>query len=169
MKVKTIIAYSLVIVFTIQLQACSNNGFHLRKTHQLPANHQKIQIQNAPEDNDFTKALKLAIEESGGSIVDKADTLINIENFREGKRVVAYDKERKARIYLLFLKFEYDILKSNAKLSLQHKMRRINLDRTFVYDANYALGKAEEEKQIRSDLYAEASRLILLRLQYSKK
>lgn len=164
--IKAISLQSLIVVLLL-LQACSGNGFQLRKTQDLPKKYRQIQVVNVPDENGFTNAFQIAIEESGGRLAEKAETKININNFREGKRVVAYDKDRKARIYLLFLKFEYQI--SDEKNNLKLQQHRINLDRTFVYDANFALGKAEEENQIRHELYTEASRLILLRLKHSEK
>ncbi len=152
------------------LQACSENGFHLRKNIDLPLDYKTLKIANLADDNGFRKALRVAIQEAGGQLLDdseaKISTVIRFNNFREGKRVVAYTSERKARIYLLYLKLDYQIILWGKPVS---EKRRINLDKTFVYDANFALGKAEEEKQIRQELYAEAARLILLRLQYAKK
>lgn len=154
-----------VLATTLLLQACSGNAFHLRNNVNLPAKYQQIQTENILSGNGFSKAFRLAIEEAGGQVLDTANTKIRFDNFREGKKVVAYTKERKARVYLLFLKFDYEIVDGKQVLP----NRRINLDRTFIYDANFALGKAEEESQIRHDLYAEAARLILLRLQYAEK
>lgn len=166
MQIKAIILQSLVAVILL-LQGCANNGFHFRETQALEEKYQEIQLVSDIEKNDFSKAFQLVLEESGGQLVERAKTKLIINNFREGRRVVAYDKNRKPRVYLLFLKFEYQvegvINKGNAK------KYRINLDRTFVYDANFALGKAEEEDQIRHELYSEAARLILLRLRYSTK
>lgn len=164
--IKAILVQSLIVVLLL-LQACGGNGFHLRKDQDLPQKYQQIQVTNVSDENGFTNAFQAALEESGGRLADEAETKISISNFREGKRVVAYDKDRKARVYLLFLKFEYQISDAQNNLTLQQ--RRINLDRTFVYDANFALGKAEEEHQIRNELHAEASRLILLRLKHSEE
>ncbi len=148
----------------LYLSACSN-GFHLRNNVELPRVYQNIQLENVSPESKFYKAFRQALEEAGGKLQQKATTKIIINKLREGKRVVAYTKERKARIYLVFLKFEYRIQRGRQVTQAQ----RINLDRTFIYDANFALGKAEEEKQIRKGLYAEAARLILLRLQYSNE
>ena len=161
MFIRAIIFQSLVTV-ALLLQGCSNDGFHLREPQTLSKQFQKIQLKKISSENDFSNAFELALEESGGQLVEKAKTRIIINNFREGRRVVAYDKDRKPRVYLLFLKFEYQIEIENIKLN--DARYRINLDRTFVYDANYALGKAEEENKILHELYAEASRLILLKL-----
>ena len=65
-----------------------------------------------------------------------------------------------------FLKLEYTVQNKNKK---KQPKQRISLDRTFIYDANFALGKAEEETQIREGLYEDAARLVLLNLQYANK
>ena len=112
----------------------------------------------------FLLAFQQALEEAGGELLEDAPTIIKISNYQEGRRVVAYTSERKVREYLLFLKFSFSINAKDKSLPI----RRISIDRTFLYDPNFALGKAEEETQIRNNLYEEAARLILLRLQYSK-
>ncbi len=151
------------------LQACSGNGFHLRKNLDLPAHYQRIQIENLSYDNSFVKAFEEALEESGGKLVSNASPSgkIIINNFREGKRIIAYTSERKAREYLLSLKFDYNV-GSTKKSTSTSKKYRINLDRVFIYDADFALGKEEEENKIRQNLYEEAARLIMLKLQYAK-
>ncbi len=160
-------AFFLISIFlaVLLLQACSGNGFHLRKELDLPTSYQQIQIENISYESKFVKAFEEALEESGGKLVEKAPTKITINNFREGKRAIAYTSERKARQFLLSLKFDYFISSTNNKTKQKY---RINLDRVFIYDADFALGKAEEESKIRQSLYNEASRLMLLKLQYSK-
>ena len=145
------------------LQACSGNSFHLRKELDLPKIYQRIQVDNISYEHNLIKAFELALEESGGQLLAKAPTIVKINNLREGKRTVAYTKERKAREFLLYLKFGYTI----SMLGKETKNQRISLDRIFVYDADFALGKAEEEDKIRQELYKEAARLMLLKLQYS--
>ncbi len=157
---------SIGLLITLLLQSCSGNGFHLRKEIDLPQKYQRIQVENLSYESGFVKALEIALEESGGLLLEKAPTKIKVNNFREGKRVIAYTDERKAREFLLSLKFDYFIESHDKKPSAKH---RINLDRVFIYDADFALGKAEEENKIRDNLYKEAARLILLKLQYNKK
>lgn len=158
---------SLLISFL--LQGCSGNSFHLRKNIDLPLNYQQIQVDNLPNETKFVQIFEATLEESGGRLLEKASTKIKFENFREEKRIIAYTSKRKARQYLLSLKFDYTIVSVGKLLKpITSEKYRINLDRVFTYDANFALGKAEEETQIKESLYAEAARLILLRLQYSK-
>ena len=162
---------SLILFAVFFLQACA--GFHLRNTVSLPEHYQKLQILGVSQENELFQALELALEGAGGEVLGQANAKINISNIREGKRVVAYTRERKARVYLLYLKLNYDISlsRNSARNSARNSegktlTQRINLDKTFVYDANFALGKAEEETQIRENLYKEAARLILLSLKY---
>ncbi len=161
---------AILLMTILLLQACSN-GFHLRGELDLPKIYQRIQVDNLSYEHDLVKAFELALEESGGQLLEKASTVITINNFREGKRTVAYTKERKAREFLLYLKFAYTISVSGKKVGQasgkETQNQRINLDRIFVYDADFVLGKAEEETKIRQELYKEAARLILLKLQYS--
>ena len=158
---------AILLVTILSLQACSSNSFHLRSELDLPKIYQRIQVDNLSYEHDLVKAFEFALEESGGQLLAKAPTIVKINNFREGKRTVAYTKERKAREFLLYLKFDYTISATGQVSGKETKNQRINLDRIFVYDANFALGKAEEETKIRQELYKEAARLILLKLQYS--
>jgi len=74
------------------------------------------------------------------------------------------------REYLVFLKIEYSIVPKQSPLrnSQLASKRRIHIDRSYLYDSDFALGKSEEEKRVKKTLYEEAARLILLRLKYSK-
>ena len=153
----------ILLLQSILLSSCGGSGFHLRKSIDLPKIYQEVELVGLPGESNFARVFETALEEAGGKLQKDAGVKVSISNLREGKRVVAYTGERKARIYLVFLKFEYTIQKQRKKILTQ----RINLDRTFIYDANFALGKAEEEKQIREGLNEEAARLIILRLQYS--
>ncbi len=163
MKASYLIASLLI---SLLLQACSGNSFHLRKDLNLPNKYQRIQIENLSYENAFVKTFEAMLEESDGQLVRKSPTKIKINNFREGKRTVAYTSERKAREFLLSLKFDYTISSSVNKTPTKN---RLKLDRIFIYDTDFALGKAEEENKIRQSLYEEASRLILLKLQYAKE
>jgi len=151
----------------VLIQSCS---FQLRETTQLPANFKALQIIGVADSDGLLKALQFALEEAGGEISSTSKTKLRLSNIREGRRIVAYNSERKARIYLISLKFNYtitaDATGNEQSGSFATVKQRINLDKTFLYDADFALGKVKEEQQIRESLYAEAARLILLRLKY---
>ena len=157
------------------LQACSGNGFHLRESVALTPQNKLIYLQNLPAENEFSDVFEAVLEEAGGALVEtatEASSVIDFRSYEQGRRVVAYTSDRRAREYLLFLKFAYSISDSvtahNKKRLEKLPKRRVNIDRTYLYDPDFALGKAEEEKQVIKTLYEEAARLILLRLKYAK-
>ena len=161
------------VLLASMLQGCTDYGFHLRNSVELPTHYQSVSLENLPVDNDFKDAFEEALENAGGSLIEDssaANSIIRFENFKEGKRIIAYTSDLEAREYLLSLKFNYDIsIKNNvAKKEKKLPSRRINIDKSYLYDSDFALGKAEEEKLVKKNLYQEAARLILLRLQYSK-
>ena len=164
------------VLLASMLQGCTDYGFHLRNSVELPTHYQSVSLENLPVDNDFKEAFEEALENAGGRLIDEsedssaANSIIRFKNFKEGKRVIAYTSDLEAREYLLSLKFNYDISIKNNDTKKEKKLpsRRINIDKSYLYDSDFALGKAEEEKLAKKNLYQEAARLILLRLQYSK-
>ncbi len=174
-KLKKLFVAFLLLQSFLVLQACSGNGFHLRKNVDLPQSSQQITLNGIHPEHGLYQAFETALAESDGKLLDpsvsssssrKASTIINISNLREDKRVVSYTSERKVREYLVFLKFDYTIQRNHQQLI---QMQRIRLDRSFIYDASFALGKAEEEDKIRFNLEKEAARIMMLRLQYLTK
>ncbi|WP_299877364.1 LPS assembly lipoprotein LptE [uncultured Cocleimonas sp.] len=174
------------VLLASMLQGCSGNGFHLRNSVDLPPQYQTIALENLPVDSGFRDIFEEALENAGGRLIAEdenssaAKSIIRLKDYKQDKRVVAYTSERKVREYLLYLKFNYEVVilegktadrkTADGKKNKEKKLpiRRINIDKSYLYDPDYALGKAEEEKLVKNKLYQEASRLILLRLQYSK-
>ncbi len=154
------------------LTACSsgNGGFHLRGSVALPATYKKIYLQGQDPDEPFGKALKKALEEVGSELVmnpDEATAIMQINQYREGKRVAGYGQNREVRQYLIFLKFGYEMKSAQDQRALL-PASHISLDRTQIYDSAFVLGKIEEERLIREDLRQSAVRHILLRLRYAQ-
>ncbi len=166
------------LLLLLLIQGCSGNGFHLRKNVNLAPEYGQVQLQGLAAETEFSVIFADALSEAGGNIVSDerlAKSTIEFTKFEEGRRVIAYTSDRLAREYLVFLKIEYSIRRSvlqknkkNVKATESFK-KRINIDRSYLYDPDFALGKAEEEKRVKQALYDEATRLILLRLKYSKE
>ena len=163
----TIPAFFFLIISTLLLQSCSGSSFHLRESNKLSGNYTKIALQGISTESALYTTLEKAIKEAGGNIVPAASahSIITIEQLKEDKKIVAYTGERIAREYMIYLQLNYAIKIASKKL----EQRPIRLDKTLIYDSNFVLGKAEEERRIQQSLREEAARLILLRLQYSKK
>lgn len=164
----------LLAVLTVS--GCSGESFHLRGSVALQEGYQRLYLQGEPFDGLFGKALQRALEEVGSELVenlDKATAVVKLDNYKEGKRVAGYGKDREVREYLIFLNFDYLIQSVNTKSVKSHrvllKKSKINLDKLQIYDSAFVLGKIEEERLIKEDLRKNAARQIILRLQYGKQ
>ena len=157
-----------VVLLLLLIQGCSGNGFHLRKNVELSPEFTATYLKGLVSENDFTSTFVDGLTEAGGSVVqaeDQAKAIVDFSRYEEGRRVIAYTSDRRAREYLVFLKVEYAIQYNKNSTAKKH---RLNIDRSYLYDPDFALGKAEEEKRVKQELYEEVTRLILLRLKYSE-
>ena len=157
---------SYIVWIMIFLSSCSGAGFHLRQSVSLSAGYDSIAITGVAPESKIYLALEQGVVAAGGKIVppSRANTIVRVSDLKEGKKIVAYTENRVAREYMVFLRLRYQLERSGKIL----KSRQINLDKTLIYDVNFVLGKAEEERRILQSLREEAVRLILLRLKYSK-
>lgn len=176
----------LGLVTALTVSGCSGESFHLRSSVALQDGYQRLYLQGEPYDGLFGKALRRALEEVGSELVESSDNataIIKVNNYKEGKRVAGYGKDREVREYLIFLNFDYLVRSINAQsIKVQSinaqsvnsnrtllKKSMINLDKLQIYDSAFVLGKIEEERLIKEDLRKNAARQILLRLQYGKQ
>lgn len=171
MYLKSTIITFISVLFLISGCSSSGNGFHLRKNINLADQYKRVAVDGLERDSEQFQILKFALQEAGSEVVHQPEssfsgTTIKIQNQREGRRVIAYDSQRKVREYLLYLKLDYLLIGPNQEHS-DATIHQISLDRAFLYDANFVLGKSEEEKLIRKNLYKEAARLILLKMKAS--
>jgi outer membrane lipopolysaccharide assembly protein LptE/RlpB len=163
---KTIPSFVFISMLLWLLQSCSGSGFQLRKNATLPSDYINIALQGIESESDLYKTLQKMIVDAGGQIVPllEAHSVITVSNLKQDKKIVAYTGQRIAREYMMYLRFDYQLKRGANKL----QSRLIHLDKTLIYDANFILGKAEEEFRIQQSLREEAARLILLRLRYAK-
>lgn len=159
------------LLFLTGIQSCSGNGFKLRENVQLSTDYETVYLQGLDGHAEFDEIFIDALAEAGSQTTQQqklANSTIDFTRLEQGRRVIAYTSDRVAREYLLYLNVEYSIRPKNNKIVKRPKYR-INIDRSYLYDPDFALGKAEEEDRVKLALYEEAARLILLRLKYSKQ
>lgn len=160
------------LLLLISIQGCSGNGFHLRKNVTLTPEYNTVYLQGLATKPEFEDIFTDYLAEAGSQTTKDeklAKSNIIFTQLEEGRRVIAYTSDRVAREYLVYLKAEYSIRPKNTKAKGTESLpkHRLNIDRSYLYDPDFALGKAEEEKRVKLALYEEAARLILLRLKYS--
>lgn len=164
---KSVMPLCVLLFVSLFLSSCSGGGFHLRESVSLSGPYSKIAILGISPESELYKTLEKAIDDAGGDVVSpaQASARLVISKFKEDKKVVAYASGRVARGYLVYLRFDY-LVKIASK---QLETRSLNLDKPMIYDSNFVLGKAEEERLTLKALREEAARLILLHLKYGKQ
>lgn len=137
-------------------------GFKLRETTELPPGLQKIGLSGLSIERNFGRILRDSFTDARSHLTanSKLPTQLVISNLEEDRRVASYAADLSVRQYLLFILFDYSIVVDGKTLFTQ----RVKLDKTMIYDADFVLGKQEEERQIRKSLREDAARLILLRV-----
>lgn len=152
------------------LVACSGGGFHLRGKIALPVVFKTMTLQGNAN-GAFVSALRKAFEGAGSELrltqsnqqyQQGQDTLLYITNYQEGKRVVGYGKNRVVREFLIFVQLDYQVRAKNGEVLLPKQ--RLQVDKTQIYDSKFVLGKTEEARLIRQDLYDDLARQVLIRL-----
>lgn len=159
MQKKYVYKLGLLLALSVLISAC---GFNLRETQPLSEVMQQVGLKGIKSDSDFGSVLKIAFTDARSQLIENGDlpAQLNISDLEESRRVLSYDTDLEVRQYLLYMKFSYSII-VNGK---QHGPYLLNLDNTLNYDADYVLGKQEEQRTIRKALRENAARLILLRL-----
>ena len=149
----------LSIVLCLALTAC---GFHLRETTELPVTLQQVKLEGITIDSAFGRVLKDSFTDARSELAtnNKSNTQLQISGLDESRRTASFDADLDVRQYLLYILFDYKVVVDGKTVAEQ----RVKLDKTMNYDADYVLGKQEEEQQIRKALREDAARLILLRL-----
>ncbi len=56
-----------VMLLVSMLQGCSGNGFHLRKSVELPPQYRSVSLENLPADNEFKQEFEEALDNAGAS------------------------------------------------------------------------------------------------------
>ncbi len=162
-----------IVLISLFLHGCSSGeGFHLRGHGNIPSVKESFYIEGINIQSPFGISLRDALNQSGSTIVQdrsQASVILTISNLLEDKVAAGYSRARKVREYDIFLKFHYSFRSAGEVENYTPRSSDINLSRTQLYDSDFALGKAEEEKTIRKELRQNAARLILLKLRYSHK
>lgn len=164
----SVFAICWLVLLLTGLSGCTGEAFHLRGSMALSDDYQRIYLQGEPLEGDFGKVLQRAFEEVGSQLVDspeEATAILRLNNYKEGKRVAGYGKNREVRQYLIFLRFSFETELATGKYGLL-PMSQINIDKLQVYDSAFVLGKREEERLIKEDLRKNAARQVIIRLKY---
>lgn len=152
----------LPLSLAILVSAC---GFQLRGTAQaLDHTYSSIRLQDKSGDIIFQRALEQALRDAGVRISLDSSYILTITRTHLKKRTASYSSRAKSAEYELTkdVSFQFKQEKNTLipRTSLQTR-------RSYLYRETVAVGKAEEERLLRTEMDQDLAQRILLSLQRS--
>lgn len=95
--------------------------------------------------------------------LDKATAIVDVLYERRDREILSLDEDGKVREYELILRVGVSVKDAEGNILVNNQ--EIRLTRDFLFEINQLLGKTSEEQNIYQEMRADASRLILYRLQ----
>jgi LPS-assembly lipoprotein len=140
-------------------------GFHLRGQADLSPELAKTHIVGVSPYSEFAANLRQQLRANGVQIVDAEQSTSTLRITRNvgGKRVLSVDQNGKVLEFELYSVVSFEVTGQEKTILL--KNQTISLSRSFLFDVNDVLGKAQEEALLREDLQEDVVRLIIYRLQ----
>lgn len=157
------------VLLGVMLSSCS--GFQPRTENSvtaLPLLSKQVNIAANQLDPDFQPILTRVLQDNGAQLVSEVTPgviVLNVTGVDEDKTVSAYSAVRQVREFNHYIDLDFTARKEAAKHSKTvPTASKVRAERTQIYDSRYVLGVAEEERNIRNELRAEAVRLLALKL-----
>lgn len=95
--------------------------------------------------------------------LEDASAIIDVLYEKTDREILSLDEDGKVREYELILRVGVSVKDGEGKILIRNQ--DVRLTRDFLFEIDQLLGKASEERQIYQEMRADASRLILYRLQ----
>ena len=95
--------------------------------------------------------------------LDQATAIVDVLYERTDREILSLDEDGKVREYELILRAAVSVKDAEGKVLVNSQ--EVRLTRDFLFEINELLGKSSEEQKIYQEMRADASRLILYRLQ----
>jgi len=167
-QIKNSILFSLILF----ISAC---GYHLRGSIDLPEGLKSIYLQGATAQ--LHKTMQQTLRSSGGELVgtaEQAGLVIHIIKEKMDRRVLSLSSTGRASEYEITYDLDFILFDSEGnELSTKQK---IEISKDYFNDQEEVLGKDNEERVIREEMYRKAvqsivnrSRNVLEKLEKSEK
>lgn len=147
----------------VLLSAC---GWHLRGQVDLPLALRILDLNVTAADYTTQSALKQALLSNGVTLSAEADYQLKVLSERANKRTLAVTSNAKASEYELIQTLSFVLLDSKGQVVSDEV--EIKSFRTQQYDADAAIGKAQEETNMRREMKFDNANKLLLRLKALK-
>jgi len=153
----------LIFSSVIALSACG--GFHLRETSPLPNVLGVVVIDAVNLDSPLVADLERDLGTAGASVQPMntvGATVLKIVSETEERNVISLDERAKVGEYELHYRVTYAVDDADGKPLLRDTP--IDLSRVYSFDESQAIGAAQEEVIIRTELRRDTVRQIMDRL-----
>lgn len=154
---------ALLSACALLIGACG--GYHLREAKPLPNVLGVVTIEAVNLDSPLVMDLERELKSAGATLApmnSAGATLLKIVSETEERNVISLDERAKVGEYELHYRVSYAVDGADAKPLLRETP--IDLSRVYSFDESQALGAAQEEAIIRTELRRDAVRQIMERL-----
>lgn len=148
----------LIALLSVLLPAC---GFHLRGHEPIPAFLQSITLRTPLSHSEFTREMKLALEQRH-IMPEGGDLLLDIVHEGFTRQTSTVDSSARAAEYTLTYTVDFRISQNDG--SLIGPPQSLILRRSYQYSTNTVVGKNTEEDMLIQELRRDASQQIARQL-----
>ncbi len=159
LKVMPQIKKTVLLTLLLFVSAC---GYQLRGSIDLPEGLKSIYLQNASAQ--LQKTMKKTLKSSGGQLVDKveqAGLIVQVIKEKMDRRVLSLSSTGRASEYEIIYQLEFNLL--DAERKALSKTQKIEITKDYFNNQEEVLGKDNEERVIRDEMYRRAVQSIVNR------
>nr|CAA6825195.1 MAG: Unknown protein [uncultured Thiotrichaceae bacterium] len=151
------------------VQGCAT-GFKPRGADSLtyaPLKGMSVLLNESGKQSGFTRILEDGLHASGAALVTESAPgviVLKINELEEDKTVSAYSAVRQVREFNHYIELSFLAVRQPAGGKAKQVEALVRAERVQIYDSEYVLGAAEEERIIKNELRVEVVRLLALRI-----
>ena len=161
-KVQGVLFSLLLVPFTLLLVSC---GFHPRGELALPPGAARIFLTGVAPSSPLAHEIARLYTRAGGTVVDRreeAEAVLDILGESNDRRVAAVNSAGLVSQYELYYGLRFRLLDLRGEII--HAENAVGVTRSYAFDPNNVLGKAQEESLLRDDMRQQAINQMLRRL-----
>lgn len=154
-QIKNIFLLTLILLTS----AC---GYQLRGSIDLPEGLKSIYLQGASAQ--LRKTIQKTLKSSGGQLVEnieQAGLVVQIIKEKMDRRVLSLSSTGRASEYEIIYTLDYNLLDTEGKTL--SKMQKIEINKNYFNNQEQVLGKDNEERVIKEEMYRRAVQTIVNR------
>lgn len=154
-----------ILVVAVMLMVVSACGYHLAGKADLDPVFEKTHVSYQGRGRAVAELIEKQFQSNKYQIVpaEQASAVVKVLYETTNKEILSLDDDGKVREYELILRVGFNV--QDAEGNVLIKNQEVRLSRDFLFEINELLGNVSEEQKIYQEMRADASRLILYRLQ----